>query len=154
MKAKIERGPPVAATTAVTSAVSSRQTSQAMRVGLATGEKAASAPEVSTTASSVSASTGRLASGMRSSGSSGPMASRSAATASRANPKARNSLLGSESVIPPGTHPAGYLISVTILKIGRYIAMTMPPTDTPRNTIIIGSSSEVSAPTAASTSSS
>ncbi len=53
---------------AVTSAVSSRQTSQAMRYGLATGEKAASAAEVSTMARSVSASTARLAPGMSSSG--------------------------------------------------------------------------------------
>jgi len=37
-------------------------------------------------------------------------------------------------------------------KIGRYIATTMPPTITPSTTIIIGSMSESSAPTATSTS--
>src|SRR2546425_9324804 len=47
-----------------------------------------------------------------------------------------------------------YFIIVTSLKIGRYMATTRPPTTTPRNTIIIGSSSAVSAPTAVSTSSS
>src|SRR2546425_3788083 len=49
---------------------------------------------------------------------------------------------------------SGHLTSVTILKMGRYMATTMPPTTTPRKTIIIGSSNEVSAVTAASTSSS
>ncbi len=49
---------------------------------------------------------------------------------------------------------SGYLTSVTSLKIGRYMATTRPPTTTPRNTIIIGSSSEVRVLTAVSTSSS
>ena len=47
-----------------------------------------------------------------------------------------------------------YFIKVTSLKIGRYMATTRPPTTMPRNTIMIGSSSDVSAPTAVSTSSS
>ena len=55
--------------------------------------------------------------------------------------------------LPVGFRPR-YLIRVTSLKIGRYIATTRPPTITPRNTIMIGSSSEVSVETAVSTSSS
>jgi hypothetical protein len=54
-----------------------------------------------------------------------------------------------------GNHPpAPYFTVFTMSKIGRYIATIMPPTTTPRNTIMIGSSSESSALTAASTSSS
>lgn len=48
----------------------------------------------------------------------------------------------------------GYLKSVTILKIGRYMATTIPPITTPRKTIIRGSMRAVRAPTAVSTSSS
>lgn len=47
-----------------------------------------------------------------------------------------------------------HLMSVTILKIGRYSATTRPPMITPRMTIIAGSSSDMRAPTAVSTSSS
>src|SRR5207245_74457 len=47
-----------------------------------------------------------------------------------------------------------YFINVTRRKIGRYIATTRPPTTTPRNTIMMGSSRDVSAVTAVSTSSS
>ena len=47
-----------------------------------------------------------------------------------------------------------YFIKVTRRKIGRYIATTRPPTTTPRKTIMIGSSKDVSAVTAVSTSSS
>src|SRR5438094_2606959 len=95
----MERGPPVAATTAVTSAVSSRQISQAIRTGLATGVNMARAPEVTTTASRDSARMLRLAPGMSSSGSMGPSVSSSAATPSRARPKPRSSLFESTSFI-------------------------------------------------------
>ena len=47
-----------------------------------------------------------------------------------------------------------YCTAFTISKIGRYIATTMPPTMTPRTTIITGSMRESRAPTATSTSSS
>ena len=47
-----------------------------------------------------------------------------------------------------------YLIRVTSLKIGKYIATTSPPTAPPRNTIMSGSSSEVRVLTAVFTSSS
>ncbi len=47
-----------------------------------------------------------------------------------------------------------YCTAFIISKIGRYIAITMPPTITPRITIIAGSMSESSALTATSTSSS
>src|SRR5262249_62337045 len=47
-----------------------------------------------------------------------------------------------------------HFISVTRRKIGRYIATTRPPTTTPRNTIMMGSSRDVRAVTAVSTSSS
>ena len=80
-----------------------------------------------------------------------PSGSRSAATASRAQNTPRNSRWPSTDVIE---RSRGHLTSVTILKMGRYMATTMPPTTTPRKTIIIGSSNEVSAVTAASTSSS
>ena len=50
----------------------------------------------------------------------------------------------------PGIYPAAFTMS----KIGRYIDTTMPPTTTPRKTIIIGSISASSPLTAASTSSS
>ena len=49
-----------------------------------------------------------------------------------------------------GTQPAAFTMS----KIGRYMATTMPPTTTPRNTIMTGSISERRPDTAASTSSS
>ena len=49
---------------------------------------------------------------------------------------------------------AAYWTAFTMSKIGRYIATTMPPTITPSTTIIMGSSSDSSALTAASTSSS
>jgi len=51
---------------------------------------------------------------------------------------------------PARDQPAAFTMS----KIGRYIATTMPPTTTPRNTIIIGSISASRPDTAASTSSS
>ena len=51
-------------------------------------------------------------------------------------------------------HRLDYLTRVTRRKMGRYIATTKPPITTPRKTIISGSSSAVSAPTAVSTSSS
>ncbi len=54
-------------------------------------------------------------------------------------------------ILPP-TWP--YCTALIMSKIGRYIATTMPPTTTPRNTIIIGSRSERRPETAASTSSS
>jgi len=47
-----------------------------------------------------------------------------------------------------------YCTALIMSKIGRYIATTMPPTTTPRKTIIIGSRSESRPLTAASTSSS
>ena len=47
-----------------------------------------------------------------------------------------------------------YCTALIMSKIGRYMATTMPPTTTPRNTIMIGSSSESRLLTAASTSSS
>ncbi len=51
--------------------------------------------------------------------------------------------------------PAQCLLMLpAILKIGRYIETTRPPTTMPRNAIMIGSMSEVIAPTAWSTSSS
>src|SRR5205085_10203229 len=95
----MERGPPVAATTAVTSAVSSRPTSQAIRTALPTGVNMARAREVTTTAGRDSARMLRLAPGMSSSGSMGPSVSSSAATPSRARPKPRSSLFESTSLI-------------------------------------------------------
>ncbi len=50
--------------------------------------------------------------------------------------------------------PTPYFTAFTMSKIGRYIATTMPPTTTPKNTIMIGSNSDSNALTAASTSSS
>jgi hypothetical protein len=47
-----------------------------------------------------------------------------------------------------------YPAAAAIWKMGRYMAMIIPPTTPPRNTIMKGSSSAVMAPTAASTSSS
>jgi hypothetical protein len=47
-----------------------------------------------------------------------------------------------------------YCTALIMSKIGRYMATTMPPTTTPRNTIMIGSMSASKPPTAASTSSS
>src|SRR5437588_813751 len=58
----------------------------------------------------------------------------------------------------PATLPAAvvflYCTALTISKIGKYIATTMPPTITPSTTIMTGSMSDSSALTAASTSSS
>lgn len=54
----------------------------------------------------------------------------------------------------PTRRPAGYCTAFTMSKIGRYIATTIPPTITPSTTIMMGSSRESSALTAASTSSS
>src|SRR5262252_954843 len=54
----------------------------------------------------------------------------------------------------PVFHCCRYLTRVTSLKIGRYMATTRPPMITPRTTIMMGSRSAVSAPTAVSTSSS
>ena len=57
-------------------------------------------------------------------------------------------------------HPVGrgsflnYPTAEAILKMGRYMAMIIPPTTPPRKTIMKGSKSAVIAPTAASTSSS
>ena len=48
----------------------------------------------------------------------------------------------------------GYLMAPAMEKMGRYMAMRKPPTTAPRNTIMTGSIKEVSAATAASTSSS
>jgi hypothetical protein len=58
-----------------------------------------------------------------------------------------------------GARPGGgkrlvHCTAFTMSKIGRYMATTMPPTTTPSTTIMIGSMSESSVPTAASTSSS
>ncbi|CAN5854038.1 hypothetical protein BH11GEM2_BH11GEM2_35720 [soil metagenome] len=47
-----------------------------------------------------------------------------------------------------------YCTALIMSKIGRYMATTMPPTTTPRNTIITGSMSDSRFDTAASTSSS
>jgi len=49
---------------------------------------------------------------------------------------------------------SSYCTALIMSKIGRYIATTIPPTMTPRNTIMIGSSSDSRPLTAASTSSS
>ncbi len=89
--------------------------------------------------------------GIISSGSIEPSGKSSPATASRAQKTPRSRRLASIGLIDGS---ADHLTSVTSLKIGRYIATTMPPTTTPRNTIIIGSSREVRAVTAESTSSS
>jgi hypothetical protein len=62
-----------------------------------------------------------------------------------ASRRARHSLLRTGPV-----YPAAFTMS----KIGRYIDTTMPPTTTPRNTIIIGSIIASRPDTAASTSSS
>src|SRR6185295_16377906 len=53
-----------------------------------------------------------------------------------------------------GGHVRRYCTAFTMSKIGRYMAMTMPPTMTPSTTIMTGSMSDSSALTAASTSSS
>ncbi len=63
---------------------------------------------------------------------------------------------------PPACHPGtvgdpsliNYPTTEAILKMGRYMAMIIPPTTPPRKTIMKGSKSAVIAPTAASTSSS
>ena len=57
---------------------------------------------------------------------------------------------------PAAPQPGGpaYCTAFIMSKIGRYIATTMPPTITPRTTIIRGSMSESRAETATSTSSS
>jgi hypothetical protein len=55
--------------------------------------------------------------------------------------------------VAKGEHPP-YCTVFIISKIGRYIATTMPPTTTPRNTIINGSSKDSNPLTAVSTSSS
>ena len=60
---------------------------------------------------------------------------------------------------PPAALPSllrcpAYCTAFTMSKIGRYIATTMPPTMTPRTTIMIGSMRLSRAPTATSTSSS
>ena len=47
-----------------------------------------------------------------------------------------------------------YCTALIMSKIGKYMATTMPPTTTPRNTIITGSINESKFDTAASTSSS
>ena len=52
--------------------------------------------------------------------------------------------LGPNSVRGIGLNAALYPIADAILKIGRYIATTINPITIPRNTIIIGSSSDVS----------
>jgi hypothetical protein len=63
--------------------------------------------------------------------------------------------LSSQNVQNEGpTGDATYCTAFIMSKIGRYMATTMPPTTTPRNTIITGSMSERSPLTAASTSSS
>ena len=69
----------------------------------------------------------------------------------RGEPEARPEEPAQQPVVRERLH---YFINVTSLKIGRYIATTSPPTTTPRKTIINGSSSDVSAVTAVSTSSS
>ncbi|MDB4885191.1 MAG: hypothetical protein JWN79_629, partial [Gemmatimonadetes bacterium] len=51
-------------------------------------------------------------------------------------------------------HSPAYCTALIMSKIGRYIATTMPPTTTPRNTIITGSMRLRRLDTAASTSSS
>jgi hypothetical protein len=96
---KIERGPPVEATTAVTSTVSSRQISHEMLRGRVSGSRSRSALEVTTTASSARARMARLVPGRRSPGSAGPSRSRSAATPSRAHEKPRSSLFESTTFI-------------------------------------------------------
>lgn len=55
---------------------------------------------------------------------------------------------------PRGRTEGAYCTALIMSKMGRYIATTMPPTTTPRNTIITGSRSESKPETAASTSSS
>jgi hypothetical protein len=58
------------------------------------------------------------------------------------------------TTLRPAVLPARYCTAFIISKIGRYIATTMPPTITPRTTIMTGSMSESRADTATSTSSS
>ena len=59
------------------------------------------------------------------------------------------------AVFGPGGHGCYFpTITVTSLKMGRYIAITMPPTTPPISTIIMGSIMEVIASTELSTSSS
>jgi hypothetical protein len=80
-----------------------------------------------------------------------------------APPFAPSRLRVNQAVPPPAARspqPAGSPIkpypptAFIISKIGKYIATIIPPTTTPRNTIMIGSSALSSASTAASTSSS
>lgn len=59
---------------------------------------------------------------------------------------------GTSHLSPRGGHP--YPTAEIMSKMGRYMATIMPPTTTPRTTIIRGSRAEMSALTAASTSSS
>ena len=132
-------GRPVAATTAVMSAVSSRQMNhvEAAWAGPAGGSRSTAPAEVSAT-SSARTRTGRSP-GTGPGETNGPSASRTAATPSRAQENPRSG--------PPTfsalTH--GHLISVTS---GRSAGTSRPrgrrPT-TPRKTIMIGSSSDVSA---------
>jgi hypothetical protein len=55
---------------------------------------------------------------------------------------------------PAAALPPAHCTAFIMSKIGRYIATTMPPTITPRTTIMIGSINESRAETATSTSSS
>ena len=71
----------------------------------------------------------------------------------------RKALEGIESLLPAENIGAANLnydqpAAFTMSKIGRYIATTMPPTTTPRKTIMAGSISARRPETAASTSSS
>jgi len=142
---KSERAPPVAATTAVMSAVSSRQMNHARRRGWAGGPNRSNAPDDARATTSARASTSRSPA-TRPGETNGPSASSTTATPSRAQASPRSG--------PPTLNALHYFINVTRRKIGRYIATTRPPTTTPRKTIMMGSSKDVSAVTAVSTSSS
>src|SRR4029453_14005974 len=86
---KIERGPPVAATTAVMSAVSSRQMNQVRRRDWAGGGSRSTAPAEASATSSASTMTARSP-GTGPGETNGPSASRTAATPSRAQENPRS----------------------------------------------------------------
>ena len=107
------------------------------------GRRTTRRTSASTASSRLVRAEGRLPAGVQ-----GPSASRRPAS-----PESRPAEAAQQRVEVEGLW-IHYLIRVTILKIGRYSATTRPPMITPRMTIMTGSSSDMSALTAPSTSSS
>jgi hypothetical protein len=93
--ARIDRGPPVAATTAVTSVASSTQRSRAAKRGRDDGPNTRSVPEETTTTANTLPRRPALAVGMATAGAQGPTPTSSVATTTRAHENARRSACGS-----------------------------------------------------------